>query len=823
MRHKQLFRMLVLVIILAMSSSWIAACTRPATSEATTSPATVVTTTSAPPVQAKPLVVGYSAFSEKFSPFFSESAYDAEVAAMTSLSLLTTDRTGGIVYKAIAGETIPYNGKDYTYNGIADVDVQYDKASNRTVYTWTIRNDVRFSDGKLMTADDIIFSYYVYLDPAYNGASTVYSVAIEGLNDYRTQTTSAVYDKYNQLYDDMLKAGSKHKRAAGDAWTEEQQFYLWKVMQSNWTADVQAIVDYVMAKYLGEAEGTIGFKDTEVTATPGLQIALGMALWGFGSVKDGVLAAPSGKTWNLANKEYPTIDDYYQETYLKYKGDPDAYWRVETSDSEGTSIVEKTRAAFIAEWGPQDTTMGGQGIPNITGIKKQSDTVVQVTVKGYDATAIYSLGITVTPLHYYGDPAQYNYAANQFGFKRTDLSTVQARTTRPMGAGPYKFIKYENKTVYFEANEFYYNGQPEIQYMQFKETLDSDKVSAVGTGTVDITDPSFSSDAVTEIGSYNSNGQISGDKLVTSTVDNLGYGYIGINADTVKVGSDPGSAASKNLRKGLATVLAVYRDLAVDSYYGERATVINYPISSTSWAAPQKTDEGYKPAYSTGTDGKPVYTSAMTADDKYAAALQTAVSCFKAAGYTFDQASGKLTGAPKGAKLEYEVIVPADGKGDHPSFMLLSKARDAFATIGLNLVINDPSDSNVLWDKLSAGTQELWCAAWNATIDPDMYQIYFSGNIVGKPGATGSNHYHIQDANLDRLMMEARTSDDQTFRKATYKACLDIILDWAVEIPIYQRQNCILFSAERVKMATVTPDITTFWAWYNDLELLEMN
>jgi peptide/nickel transport system substrate-binding protein len=72
------------------------------------------------------------------------------------------------------------------------------------------------------------------------------------------------------------------------------------------------------------------------------------------------------------------------------------------------------------------------------------------------------------------------------------------------------------------------------------------------------------------------------------------------------------------------------------------------------------------------------------------------------------------------------------------------------------------------------------------------------------------------------LILDARTSPDQDFRKATYKACLDIIIDWAVEVPIYQRQNCIIFSSERVKLDTVTPDITTFWGWASDIELLEM-
>ncbi len=44
-----------------------------------------------------PLVVGYDSFSEKFSPFFATSGYDMDVATITGLTLLVTDRVGGIV------------------------------------------------------------------------------------------------------------------------------------------------------------------------------------------------------------------------------------------------------------------------------------------------------------------------------------------------------------------------------------------------------------------------------------------------------------------------------------------------------------------------------------------------------------------------------------------------------------------------------------------------------------------------------------------------------------------------------------------------------
>ncbi|MBO4418258.1 MAG: ABC transporter substrate-binding protein, partial [Oscillospiraceae bacterium] len=237
------------------------------------------------------------------------------------------------------------------------------------------------------------------------------------------------------------------------------------------------------------------------------------------------------------------------------------------------------------------------------------------------------------------------------------------------------------------------------------------------------------------------------------------------------------------------------------------------------WAAPQASDPDYKIAFSVDAQGNDIYNANMSADEKYAAAKAAALTWFEAAGYTV--ADGKVTAAPEGGSLEFEVIIPGEGSGDHPSYTVLTMARDAFESIGITLTINDPADSNVLWDSLDAGTQQLWCAAWGSTIDPDMYQVYHGNNIVGKNG-TDSNHYHIDDEELNRLIMEARSSDDQSFRKATYKECLDIIVDWAVEIPAYQRQNCIIFSTQRINIDTLTPDITTFWGWMNDIEKLEM-
>jgi len=764
-----------------------------------------------------PLVVAYDAFSQKFSPFFADTGYDNDVANMTQIAILTTDRVGGIIYNAIEGETVNYNGTDYVYKGPADIKVEYDEATDTTKYTAKFREDIKFSDGAPLTADDLIFTYYTYLDPSYVGSTTLSSYPIVGLKDYQTQTTSEVYDKYAALADAIYAAGPDHVWSDADAWTNEQQQDFWTRLQTGWLADVQGIVDTVNTEYTDYAPDILGMEYADIAENEGLQVAFAMGLWGFGEYADGVFTtAVTGTTYDLQTT-FPTVDDFYNETYTAYAGDAVEYASVESAT--GADVLGGVNSAFIGFWGPQDEIMGGKGVPNIAGIVKVDDYTVEVTTNGYEAPAVYSiLGISVTPLHYYGDAAKYDYENNKFGFDFGDLSKQESLTATPMGAGAYKFVRYDNKVVYFEANEYYYKGCPKIKEIQFKETVSAEVPSAVKTGAVDAGELSGSRTRFEEVASYNSNGEITGDVITTSKVDNLGYGYIGINADTVNVGGEPGSDASKNLRKALATVLAVYRDVAIDSYYGEAASVINYPISNTSWAAPQPTDEDYKVAFSTDGEGNPIYTAEMTQEQKYAAAEQAALKFFEAAGYTV--ADGKLTAAPEGAKLSYELIIGADGVGDHPSFAIVTGAAESLAKIGMELKINDPSDTNILWDAIDAGTQELWVAAWQSTIDPDMYQIYHSSGIVGR-GGSDSNMYHIDNAELDQLIVDARKSDDQNYRKAVYKQVLDIIIDWAVEIPVYQRQNCVIFSTERVNTATLTPDITTFWGWLNDIELVE--
>jgi peptide/nickel transport system substrate-binding protein len=728
--------------------------------------------TDEPEESTTPLVVGYSPFSSKFSPFFSETAYDQDVYAMTQVNLLSSDRTGAIIYKGIEGETIPYNGTDYTYYGPADLEV-VENADGTVDYNFKLREDLVFSDGTPMTIDDVIFSMYVLCDPTYDGSSTLFAQPITGMAAYRSGMDT--------LLNLIFNAGRDNTDFT--FFTEEQQTAFWEKYDAATAGLAQEIVDYCLENY-----ADYGAEDVSTSAE----------LWGF-DVPDN------------------TIEGFAAALEEAYGADVAGMINTEAAGSTVEDLfpgLEEYSTAGVST---------GTSAPNIEGIKKTGDYSMTIHMDEVDATAIYQLGVSIAPLHYYGDKDAYDYDNNNFGFTKGDLSSVRAKTTQPMGAGPYKFIKFENGVVYFEANDTYYQGAPKTKYINFQECMsDDDKLNGVITGTIDITDPSFSTDTINAIEKANG-GELSGAKVETNTVDNLGYGYIGISADSVNVGGKENKAsdASKALRKAFGTIFSVYRDVAVDSYYGDRASVINYPISNTSWAAPQSTDAGYKLAFSTDVNGNDIYTSDMDAEAKYAAAKEAALGFFEAAGYTVED--GKCVAAPEGAALEYEVWIPADGSGDHPSFMILTEAHDALAELGINLVVKDLSNSADLWTGLEAGSVPMWCAAWGATVDPDMYQIYYSDVANGGANPGGSNYmYDIADPDLDQMILDARKSTDQTYRKAMYKACLDTIIDWAVEIPVYQRQNAIIFSAERVNLDTVTPDITTFYGWMSEIQNTEL-
>ncbi|MDY3367282.1 ABC transporter substrate-binding protein [Zhenhengia yiwuensis] len=424
---------------------------------------------------------------------------------------------------------------------------------------------------------------------------------------------------------------------------------------------------------------------------------------------------------------------------------------------DGPSTFSTLPVVGMEEYNKGDAT-------EISGIEKVDDKTVKITLKGIDPSAIWKLGnIEVAPKLYYGvDDAGKEYV-------KGDMSVPKSRNAAPMGAGAYKFGSFENNVVTLNANENYYGGAPATPTIKYQVTAESNKLEGLKLEEFDISDPSSSPDMVADVEAAGFEYEL---------IDNLGYGYIGINAERIP---------DKNVRKGLMHLMN--RRPAIETYYGDLATVIERPMSTVSWAYPQDATEyyGFDPA--------------------------KALEYFKAAGYEQVEKNGKVSLEKDGVQLRVEVGIPGGGTMDHPTAPVLTQMKTEMEKMGAVLEIAD-TDGTVFFDRLNTSDWDMWVAAWGATVDPDMYQVYHS---------TGpSNHYKIKNDELDKLIVDARQTNDIEVRKDYYSKALDIIMDEAVEMPVYQRKNMYVFNQEIVDMESLPENMTPYYTYFAEVETFRL-
>lgn len=621
-----------------------------------------------------------------FNQFFATSAYDTTIIDLTAASLWKANRNAEVV-DGLAEYAVPEE--------VIGADGEVEK----TIYTFKLKDGVKFSDGSPITADDIIFTYKVYSDPNYDGSATLYTLPIVGMQDYR-------YDSHDyEAKIAEIKAEADKKYAADKISKEDYIQFLIDTNIDGWYESLDQDVDgagMTWKDYITRE----GFK-----------------------VDDATLADETALIALIAEVEY-----------TKYASGYDPY----------TYYYDK----MVSEYVNNNLQTGTDHVEDIAGIVKIDDQTVQVTMNGVDAAAVWKLAIAPVQQSYYG-----------VNFKKGDMSTLKALNNMPKGAGPYIFESYENNVVTLRANENYYLGKPKIPTIKYQVTNSGSILEEVIMGTFDIGDPAANPDnkkTAEEAG------------LHVETIDNLGYGYIGINADRI---------TDKNVRKGLMHLMN--RAPAVETYYGDLASVIERPMSRVSWAYDPNAKEyyGYNP--------------------------EKALEYFKTAGY--EQVDGKLV--KDGEQLVVEVYIGGSGNMEHPSAPILTQMKTDMNNMGAELNIRDV-DSTTLFAAMNAGTADMWVAAWSSTIDPDMYQVYYS---------TGpSNHYHVKNAELDKLILEARKTNDIEKRKPLYYQALDILMDEAVEMPVYQRMNMYVFNQEHINIDTLPADMTPYYEYFAEIETLEL-
>lgn len=711
------------------------------------------------------LVIATDAPSGIFNPLFAIEAADSTIAGyIGGECILPIDRNGELVMQGTAegGEKRTYEGVEYSYQSMVAVEVKSTEGegdAKKTVYSFTVKNGVKFSDGHEMNIDDVIFTWYVLADPSYNGAEMFMYSPVEGVDYYYSGIPASSYDNAATKYDALFT------QVAGNVWTADDVNAL--------DADAKEFVEFA-GKVWADNMLDLWYGYTEADQ----YIADASAYYGW--------TIPAGTSFEEAKLQFGMAE------VLGY------IFAYDDGDSQsGRALI---RGNYI-----QQMAQPGE-VPNISGIVKTGDMTADVTVLGDDATALYKVvRYAVLPLHHYGNEAEFDASANKFGFTKGDLSGVIAKHGDPLGAGPYAFVSNENNIVTLKANEHYFKGAPKIQYLNFRVTPVNDRINDVASGEVDIATVDASKLNLDQI-----NAKAGAVGAVTSTA--AGYGYVGINANSVCVG-DGASEASKNLRKGIATLISVYRTVGIKSFFGDVGQSIEVPMSKTWFGYP----ENPALAYATGVNGNAIYTASDAQDARVTAAKAAAKAFFEAAGYVFDS-NGKLAATQaEGLKTSFSVMFVAGngGANDNAAVATLDLFKAAMEEMGFTVTYDQKSSYSDQSATLASGTgYDLWAGTWS---NPDRYvdvtQLY------GSEGST--NYYHLYSATLDALVEEAKVGTPAE-RLQKIQAVYAEIMDWAVEVPLYQRVSITIYSASNLKAESIPANMTAYYGYFNEIHNLEL-
>lgn len=628
------------------------------------------------------LVIGTSSFNGIFSPFFYNTVYDAQAFETIFTSVCQTNENN---------ELIDSGGS------ITAEEVKAEDGSVQTKYTIKLKEDMKFQDGKPVTIDDLIFTYYVYADPTYDGMAT-FSTAIDivGLKEY-------YYDDANY----SAKVAQIGEDAKAKAATEEGFLeYLVKSNCADW--------------YAGDPNGDVGDGRTFV-----------QYLKDEGYDADSVASDKDAFLQLLAKCEYEKYADGY---------DPVGWWTTELSKD-------------YINAGLSD----GIDVETIEGIQKVDDLTCTVLVNGINITADRQLALNpIVPKHYYGET-----------FKKGDLSGVKAKNDSPMGSGPYQWVGYENNVVTVKKFDDYFLGTPKIENIKYQVIDEEQKVNAVISGDIDITDPSASLEIMKELEE---------NEIEYSLVGNPGYGYIAISAKRVP---------DKNVREGLMHLMT--REQAIKTYYGDLGQVIQRPMTPTLAEYPTDAKEywGYDKA--------------------------KALECFKAAGY--EQVDGKLV--KDGKQLSVEVGISS--AASHPSTPILTQMKSDMDELGAELVVSD-LDGSILMNRQQNDDIDMWVLAWGNATDCDLTQMF--GSEYTKAG--GSNRTWVEDPEVDALLKQVTQTLDLEERKELVAKELDKIMSWATYMPVYQRKNLFIYNSNTINTDTIPENTSTYYNYVNEIHLLEL-
>ena len=781
----------------------------------------------------RPFVLATEALDGNFNPFFATSATDTEMISMTQIGMLSVDKDGN----PVCGENEATVALDYKVTYLADDAGTVTTDASKALYTdyeFVIKNGIKFSDGEPLTIKDVLFNLYVYLDPVYMGSATIYSTDIVGLKAYRAQDPdmegategdiqASFYTKAEARYTALVAwlADTKGEVAETEQikkdYATAQKLFKEEV-ESDWTNNVGQLESYEEKYRFTEdwqvflfneglvsietnADGAVkdengryvtDFKDyPEVIAgaTTAEKIAAYKALPGNAEVSDADArnALIKEECIDLVYGEYTSLKTKFVQVMY--------YWMTGTNAIEDFANDEKSKHyADIKADGKLD-------VPEISGISTyqtssfdgvdlgEKHDVLKIKINKVDPKAIWNFSFGVAPMHYYSN--EETIKSTDFGVKMGDkdfFDNVLKATNKnglPVGAGVYKASSanekdvnfgsfYNNNWVYFVRNDYFETvgeglHNAKIRKLRYKVVSSDRIIQQLESGDIDYGEPNASQANSNEVS------QIS--HLTSISYKTNGYGYVGINPKHVE-----------QLEVRQAIMMAMDTQSIIRNYYPGLADTIWRPMSTTSWAYPTGATEYSKIAYQV--DNQPIIDKVLEVEG------------------ASQGSDGKLY--INGKPLKYKFTIAGETT-DHPAFEMFQDAAKRLNECGFDITVG--TDVSAL-RKLASGELAVWAAAWSSTVDPDMYQVYHKdsnatsvknwGYDVILKDLTGKYERELEIINeLSDLIDQGRETLEQSKRKEIYSQALDKVMDLAVELPTYQRNDLVAFNKNVIDLTTV--------------------
>ena len=439
----------------------------------------------------EPVYLSYSDMAGDFCPFWAKTDGDRLVVSLTQLGLISKDN------RPAPAEIRKLNNED-----------------GSTSIIISLRSGLVCSDGFPLTADDLIFTYYVLLDQDYDGPYQIRTLPIRGLSAYWNGIDPDMYSKYMFLYDDTYRNGRfdsdlleavdsarselQRQGVAEERWMDNTTYRdaynalnnydsaraeeIRTAIEDAWKKDAEALVAYIMTNYSSTVAMGTDYTLDEIWENEGLQVMFAMRERLVGELRpDGSFASISGTTWDLVG-EFPTTEDLFQEMYALYKGDAEQYWQIEGIGR--ANMLETVENDVVRRWAAQDPDWRGS-VESVSGIERIDDNTIGITLEYCDDAVEQALtDIYVAPLHVYGNMEQFDPDSSAFGFTKNDLRSVRINDKIALGAGEFVYQSTDFRTVYFTPSESFWlgkNAASQLILTKNTESASETEVSSEGT------------------------------------------------------------------------------------------------------------------------------------------------------------------------------------------------------------------------------------------------------------------------------------------------------------------------------------------------------